>query len=122
MKSYKLEDIEKLAADNGMRILVRGGRAGRDIFVDVFLGEYRVSIFKSIFSGIPQYELLCTYTNVINGKSSLGNIDITGFISGNRFFGTLNIVYENMNKKYKKLKKKEKTNEIKNCGAKYVVG
>jgi len=122
MNSYKLEDIEKLATENGMRILVRGGRAGGDIFVDVFLGEYRVSIFKSIFSGIPQYELLCTYTNVINGKSSLGNIDITGFVSGNRFFGTLNVVYENMNKKYKKLKKKEKTNEIKNCGGEYVVG
>jgi hypothetical protein len=118
MNSYKLEDIEKLAADNGMRILARRGND----FVDVFLGEYRVSIFKSIFSGIPEYELLCTYTNVINGKSSLGNIDITGFVSGNRFFGTLNVVYENMNKKYKKLKKKEKTNEIKNCGGEYVVG
>ena len=121
MNSYKLEDIEKLATENGMRILVRGGRSGGDIFIDVFLGEYRVSIFKSIFSGIPQYELLCTYTNVINGKSSLGNIDITGFVSGNRFFGTLNIVYENMNKKYRKLKKKEKTNEIKNCGTEFEI-
>ena len=116
MNWYKLEDIEELTTRNGMRIARLG------TMIHVFLGEFRVSIFKMVSPGIYQYELLYTYTNIINGKSSLGNIDITGFVSGNRFFGTLNVVYENMNKKYKKLKKKEKANEIKSAGGEYVVG
>jgi len=116
MNWYKLEDIKELAAQSGMRTLYHGD------CVYVFLGEFRVSIFRRVFMGAPQYELLCTYTNIIKGKSNLGDIDITGFVGGNRFFGTLHVVYENMNKKYRKLKKEEKTNEIKACGGEYVVG
>jgi hypothetical protein len=116
MNSYKLEDIEELATQNGMRITSYG-----DI-IHVYLGNFRVSIFGRVYPGVPQYELLLTYTNVINSKTNLRNIYSTGCIRGKQFFGDLYTVYENMYKKYKELLKTIKAAEIKNCGGEYVVG
>ena len=115
MKSYKIEDIEELATQNGMRITLYG-----DI-IHVFLGKFPVSTFGRVYPGVPQYELLRTYTNVINGKTNLRNIDITGFISGKQFFGDLYTVYENMSKKYKELLKTIKAAEIKNRGTEFEI-
>jgi hypothetical protein len=82
-----------------------------------------VSTFRRIFTGIPQYNLLSTYTNVINGNrgSNFGNIYVTEFVIGSRFFGNLNDVYENMYKKYKEILKTIKAADIKNCGTEFEI-
>ena len=112
MKSYKLEDIEKLAADTGMRTCIIYDN------VHIFLGNFRISIFKKIFKGTPLYKLLWTYTRVTD-YSIVGNINFTDSVAGERFFGNLHTVYENMSKKYKELLKTIKAAEIKNCGGEY---
>lgn len=117
MRSYKLEDIEKLAIQNGMRITSYG-----DI-IHVFLGEILVSIFGRVYPSVPQYELLHTYTDVITLKCSSSpiGIDTTKSVIGKRFFGNLHTVYENMSKKYKELLKTIKADEIKNCGTEFEI-
>jgi hypothetical protein len=122
MNSYKLEDIEELATRNNMRVVKQDGLE-QDAFIFVYLDEYRVSTFRRIFTGIPQYNLLSTYTNVINGNrgSNFGNIYVTEFVIGSRFFGNLNDVYENMYKKYKEILKTIKAADIKNCGTEFEI-
>lgn len=112
--TYKLEDIEKLAADTGMRACIIYDN------VHIFLGNFRISIFKKIFKGVPLYELLWTYTKV-SEYHIVGNINFTDSVSGKQFFGNLHTVYENMSKKYKELLKTIKADEIKNCRDKYDV-
>lgn len=117
MNSYKLEDIEKLAAATGMRTYIYDdGIVG---MVHVFLGDYHVSAFKKIFKDMPIYEILWTFTKV---SEYSGNIRLANSVSGKQFFGDLHAVYENMSKKYKELLKTIKAAEIKNCRAEYVVG
>lgn len=118
MNSYKLEDIEKLAADNGMRTCILD--YGIHDSVHVFLGNFRVGVFKKIFKGMPLYELLWTYTKV-SEYSIVGNINFTDSVSGRQFFGDLYTVYENMSKKYKELLKTIKAAEIKNCGTEFEI-
>ena len=119
MNSYKLEDIEKLAADTGMRTCIIDD--GVYDSVHIFLGDFRVGVFKKIFKGVPLYELLWTYTKV-SEYHIVGNINFTDSVAGGMFFGNLHTVYENMSKKYKELLKTIKAAEIKNCGGEYVVG
>lgn len=124
MNSYKLEDIEKLAAENGMRTCIID--CGVYNTVHIFLGDFRVGVFKKKYvkkkyEDVPVYELLWTYTRV-SDYSIVGNINFTDSVAGERFFGNLHTVYENMSKKYKELLKTIKTAEIKNCGGEYVVG
>lgn len=117
MNSYKLEDIEKLAADNGMRICII------DDIVHIYLDDFRVGVFKKIFKGVSLYELVWTYTKVSEYRSYFRvHINIHGIVGGKQFFGNLHTVYENMSKKYKELLKTIKAAEIKNCGGEYVVG
>lgn len=123
MKLFKLEDIEKLAADTGMRTCIIDDGV-YDNSVHIFLGDYRIGVFKKItcrhFEDVPLYELLWTYTKVY--QSFDGDINCMESVSGERFFGDLHTVYENMSKKYKELLKTIKAAEIKNCGGEYVVG
>ena len=116
MKLYKLEDIEKLAADTGMRICIIND--GIYDSVHIFLGNYRVGVFKKTFKCVPAYELLWTYTKV-QDYNIVGHINFTDSVSGRRFFDDLHTVYENMSKKYKELLKTIKAAEIKNCGGEY---
>lgn len=115
MKSYKLEDIEKLAADVGMRtcMLINGS-------IQIFLGNFRIGAFKKKYENVPLYELLWTFTKVSEAPI-VGNINFTDSVSGKRFFGNLHTVYENMSKKYKELLKTIKAAEIKNCGTEFEI-
>ncbi len=117
MNSYKLEDIEKLAADTGMRTKIYCD------CVHIFLGDFRISIFKKIFKVAPLYELLYTFTDVTKHEyySDVGYITTTTPVNGKRFYGNLHTVYENMSKKYKELLKTIKTAEIKNCGDEFEI-
>ena len=117
MNSYSLEDIEKLAADNGMRTCMIDD--GVYDSVHVFLGDFCISAFKKMFKDMPVYEILWTFTKV---SEYSGNISFANSVSGERFFGDLHAVYENMSKKYKELLKTIKAAEIKNCGGEYDVG
>ena len=114
MNSYKLEDIEKLATDAGMRTCIHNDH------VDVFLGDFRVGVFKKIFKGVSLYELVWTYTKVSEYHTYFHvHINIHGIVAGKQFFGDLYTVYKNMSKKYKELLKTIKAAEIKNCGTEF---
>jgi hypothetical protein len=118
MKSYKLEDIEKLADATGLRTCIIDD--GVYDSIHVFLGDFCVGVFKKTFKGMHLYELLWTYTEV-SEYSITEDIVFTGSVAGSRFFGDLHTLYENMSKKYKELLKTIKAAEIKKCGTEFEI-
>ena len=121
MNSYKLEDIEKLAVDTGLRTCIIDDGVYNSIHV--FLGDFCVGVFKKTcltFKGMHLYELQWTYTEV-SESSITEDIVVTGSVAGSRFFGDLYTLYENMSKKYKELLKTIKAAEIKKCGTEFEI-
>ena len=114
----KLEDIKEITENNGM--LFEYEESSVADFIEVYLNKHlQIAIFKSAFKGVDQFELLSIYTNVIKSAKYTFGIEVTGFVSGERFFGDLNMVFGNMMKKYRKLCKRHKMAEIKAAGGEY---